>query len=213
MTRKEFHRLYEQAPEELKAELIGGVVHMPSPLRIRHAKNHPPFSALFFHYESSTPGVECGDNATILLGEDGEPQPDLYLRILPEYGGHSRTTLDDYVEGPPELVAEIAHSSRAIDLYEKKDDYRRYGVMEYLVYCVQEPEIRWFDLRCDEEKRTKDEGILRLETFPGLWLDSAALFSRNGKQLLATLAQGLATTEHSEFVQRLARARSEIKPE
>jgi Uma2 family endonuclease len=207
MTRAEFHRLYEQAPEELKAELVGGVVHMPSPLRIRRAKNHPPLSALFFHYESNTPGVECGDNATILMGEEGEPQPDLYLRILPEYGGQSRTTADDYVEGPPELVAEIAHSSRAIDLYEKKDDYGRYGVREYLVLCLQEDEIRWFDLSRDREKQTSSDGIIRVESFPGLWLDSVALLSRDGKQLFATLEQGLATSAHAGFMNQLAQAR------
>lgn len=207
MSREEFHRLYEQAPPDFKAELIGGVVHVPSPLRIRHAKNHPPLAAVLFQYESRTPGVECGDNATIFLGEDGEPQPDLYLRILPEYGGQSRTTADDYVDGPPEFIAEIAHSSRAIDLFDKKDDYARYGVREYLVLCVQEGEVRWFDLSRDQEKRAPDDGIIRLETFPGLWIHSEALLSRNGQQLIATLEQGLSMREHADFVAQLAEAR------
>jgi Uma2 family endonuclease len=84
--------------------------------------------AVLVAYLGNTPGVDGGDNTTILLGEHGEPQPDAYLRILPEYGGQSGTTEDDYVDGPPELIFEIANSSRAIDLHGKKDDYTLYGV-------------------------------------------------------------------------------------
>src|SRR5437868_4700209 len=103
MTREEFHRIYEQTPEGFQAELIGGIVYVASPLKIRHGTNHLPLGSLLFAYESSTKGVQSGDNTTILLGEEGEPQPDLFLRILPEYGGQSRTTPDDYVDGAPEL--------------------------------------------------------------------------------------------------------------
>ena len=49
-------------------------------------------------YESKTPGVELLDNATTILGEDSEPQPDQALRVLSDYGGQSRETSDDYVE-------------------------------------------------------------------------------------------------------------------
>src|SRR5437588_12933187 len=84
MNGEEFHRLYERAREHFKAELIGGIVYVASPRRRRHGNKHLRLGTLFSMYEGVTPGVEAGDNATILLGEDGEPQPDLYLRILPE---------------------------------------------------------------------------------------------------------------------------------
>src|SRR5437588_5677959 len=80
MTREEFHRIYEQMPEGFRAELIGGIVYVAPPLKIRHGTSHIPLTALFFHYQGHTPGVEGGDNVTVLLGEEGEPQPDLYLR-------------------------------------------------------------------------------------------------------------------------------------
>src|SRR5689334_20593563 len=151
MTHKEFHRLYEQTPEDFRAELIGGIVYVSSPLKLRHGTNHLPLGTLFFAYQGHTPGVECGDNTTVQLGEESEPQPDLYLRILPEYGGQSRTTDDDYLAGAPELVAEIAQSSQSIDLHTKLLDYARYGVREYLVVCLREGQLRWFDLPTDEE--------------------------------------------------------------
>jgi hypothetical protein len=40
-------------------------------------------------------------------------------------GGQARLSKDDYIEGAPELVAEIAASSAAIDLGDKKRAYRR----------------------------------------------------------------------------------------
>ena len=69
MTQPEFHRIYEQMPEDFRAELIGGIVYVASPLRISHGNNHMPLSSLFFAYESDTPGVQSGDNVTIILGK------------------------------------------------------------------------------------------------------------------------------------------------
>src|SRR5262249_9491720 len=138
LTQAEFHRRYEACPEDVKAELIGGIVYMASPLRRPYAVHHPELSGVFWHYKASTPGVEVLDNATAVVGEESEPQPDLALRILPEWGGRSRTNEDKYVVGAPELIAEVAHSSWNIDLHQKKDDYQQAGVREYIVWCIEE---------------------------------------------------------------------------
>jgi len=206
MSRQEFHRLYQKTPDGFKAELIGGIVYVASPLKLRHGTNHPMLSAVFVAYQGNTPGVEVGDNTTILLGDEGEPQPDLFLRILPECGGQSGTSPDDYVEGAPELVAEVAHSSRSIDLNAKRDDYARYGVLEYLVVNLAARRLHWLDLRTGEELPPGPDGIVRVRCFPGLWIHAEALLAKDYGRLMATLQQGLATPEHAEFVQRLAAA-------
>lgn len=208
MTREEFHAAYERAPEGFKAELIGGIVYVASPLRIPHSTNHPFLTGVFLGYQASTPGVELGDNGTILLGDEGEPQPDLTLRILPDYGGQTRTTPDGYVDGAPELVAEVAHSSRAIDLHAKRNDYRRYGVLEYLVLTLGEQRLRWFDLKNDRELTPDPDCVFRLHSFPGLWVHGGALLAKDYSRLMTTLQQGLATPEHAAFVNRLASARA-----
>lgn len=155
-------------------------------------------------YAGYTPGVEANDNTTVLLGDDSEPQPDLSLRILPEFGGRSRTTADEYIKGPPEWIAEIAHSSKAIDLHRKKDAYQCNQVLEYLVMCIKEKQLRWFDLQTGRELKPDTDGIYRMRTFPGLWINSEALFARNYQNLMKTLDEGLATPEHQAFVQKLA---------
>jgi Uma2 family endonuclease len=215
MTRAEFHRIYERLPEYVQAELIGGIVYVSSPLKRRHGTNHLPLGSLWFTYEAHTPGVECGDNTTILLGDEGEPQPDLYLRILPEFGGQSRTTPDDYVAGAPDLISEIAHSSQSIDLHVKLDDYKRYGVREYLVVCLKEKQLRWFNLRADKEEQPDSDGIFRMKAFPGLWIHGEALLAKDYQRMTATLNLGLSSPEHAEFVKQLADAHTRLtqKPE
>jgi Uma2 family endonuclease len=207
LTQQEFHRIYARMPEDFKAELIGGIVYVASPLKVRHGTNHSDLNGLFWTYAGHTPGVECGDNTTVLLGDAGEPQPDLYLRILPEYGGQSRTTAEDYVKGPPELIAEVAHSSTAIDLHGKRDDYARHGVLEYLVLNLRDNRLHWFDLRAGRELAPDADGVCRVRTFPGLWIDGPALLARDFGRMMATLTAGLATPDHAAFVQRLQQAR------
>jgi Uma2 family endonuclease len=204
MNREEFHRAYEQMPENFKAELIGGIVYVSSPLSILHGESHMLLSAAILLYTAGTRGTSSGDKVTVLLANDAEPQPDLFLRILPEFGGQSKTTADNYVDGSPELVAEIAYSSKSIDLHGKRHDYARYGVQEYLVVLPQEQAIKWFDLRSNQEITADADGILRIRSFPGLWINAAALLVRNATSLIATLQQGLATPEHAAFVRELA---------
>ena len=203
MTREEFHRIYSQMPEDFKAELIGGIVYVASPVKRPHSTTHVHLGGVLWTYEGHTPGVETGDNGTQILGEEDEPQADLYLRILPEYGGQSQTTEEDYVGGAPELNAEISHSTRSLDLHGKKDRYAQAGVREYLVVSLREALVRWFDLQAGEEFQADAAGVLRSRVFPGLWLHVEALLNQDYHRLVATLNQGLATAEHAAFVQAL----------
>jgi Uma2 family endonuclease len=203
MKQAEFHRRYEAYPDDIKIELIGGVVYMASPLRWPHGNYHVKLGFAFEQYAAETPGVETGDNATAILGEESEPQPDLTVRLLPEYGGQSRLDEDQYVVGAPELLAEIAHSTRAIALHQKRDDYQRAGVIEYLVLCIEERELQWFHFPSGEMLKPNRRGVCRSRVFPGLWLDVPALLERDTNRLAATVRRGLASREHAAFVRRL----------
>ena len=203
MNREEFHAAYEETPEDFKAELVEGIVYVASPLRRNHGVNHVFLSGLLMMYEGKTRGVEAGDNCSLFLGDDSEPQPDLYLRILPQYGGQSRTDRKDYVIGAPELLIEIAISTRSLDLHAKKRMYQRYGVKEYLVAVPLQEKIFWFDLSQNLDLEPA-EGVIKSRQFPGLWLDAASIWLRNHEAAFARLNQGLASAEHSAFVQQLA---------
>jgi Uma2 family endonuclease len=124
--------------------------------------------------------------------------------ILPEYGGQTRLYRKKYILGAPEFVAEIAHSTRSIDLNQKKSGYQRAGVKEYLVVCLEEQELHWFSFRPRRRILPDRQGVFHSHTLPGLWLDGPALLARSSSRLLRTLEQGLASEEHAAFVRRLA---------
>jgi Uma2 family endonuclease len=207
MSQPEFHRAYLQTREDFKAELIEGIVYVSSPLKARHGRNHLPLGTVFFLYASQTPGVKCYDNTTVILGAKAEPQPDLLMRISSQCGGRSILTDDDFIEGPPEFIAEIASSSQALDLNAKPTTYAHHGVLEYLVVNVRDRRLHWFDLQTGTELAVDANGVCRIHTFPGLWIHAEALLAQDSKQMLATLDAGLASNEHAEFVQQLANAR------
>lgn len=209
LTREEFERRYEAMPQLKKAELIEGVVHVPSPLRWnRHGRPNRHLSTWLGTYEANTPGVQGGDNATVRLDLENEPQPDAVQIIDPARGGQARISPDDYVEDAPELVVEVAASTVSIDLNTKLRVYRRNRVREYLVYRVLDQAIDWFVLRQSRYDRLApgDDGIYRSEVFPGLWLDPAALTRLDLARVLEVLRQGLASPEHAAFVARLSQA-------
>jgi Uma2 family endonuclease len=207
LSQAEFHRRYEAHDGHEKFELIGGIVYMASPQRLPHSEYQPKFGTILTLYEEATPGVQVLGNASTILGDESEPQPDLALRILPEYGGQSRTNKKKYVVGAPELVAEIAHSTEAIDMGRKKDDYEQSGVQEYIVLCIEEEELHWFHFKSKSRIVPDTKGVYRSRVFPGLWIHGPALLSRRLSPLLKVLHRGLASPEHAAFADHLAGAR------
>ncbi|HEY7424946.1 MAG TPA: Uma2 family endonuclease [Gemmataceae bacterium] len=206
LDQKTFHARYEAMPKHVRAELIGGIVHMPSPLKFPHARMHGRVMHWLCEYEDATPGTEVYDNATAILGEESEPQPDAYLIISPEKGGQTRMNEEEYLEGAPELIVEVALSSEPVDLHAKKDDYEGAGAREYMVIALRQNRVFWFVSRNGrfEELAPGSEGIYRSEVFPGLWLDPAALLRRDAARIREVLQQGLASPEHTAFVAQLA---------
>ncbi len=207
LTRPEFERRYLASPDIRKAELIEGVVYVASPVRAtRHGRPHGMIVTWLGVYCTATPGVDLQDNATVRLDADNEPQPDALLRIEPEVGGNSSISEDDYIEGSPELIVEVAASSASYDLNDKLNAYRRNGVREYIVWQMYENRVDWFIL---QEGRyvpliADERSIICSQVFPGLWLSVNGLRQGNRSEILAVLQEALGTTEHQAFVERLS---------
>jgi Uma2 family endonuclease len=206
LARGEFERRYEAMPDDTEAELIEGTVYIPSPV---HASGHgEPHAHLTWlgTYAAATPGVQVADDATIRLDFDNEPQPDGLLRIEEDAGGQSRISDDDYVEGPPELIVEVAHSSAAYDLHDKKRAYRRNGVKEQVVWQIKEEQVDWFVLEGGSylSLSAGEDGRIESRTFPGLVLDIGALLENNFDTVLAVLQEQTGTEAHRAFIEQLA---------
>ncbi len=206
MTQAEFHEFYKSYPKHVKFELIGGIVYRAAPVPWYHNTYRSAVNFVLGLYLAGTPGIELGANATIILGEQSEPQPNLALRLLPEYGGRSKLNDEQYLEGAPELLAEIAYSDRVLELHEKKQDYQQAGALEYVVLDIENQELYWFDFRSNAVIAPR-QGVYRSRAFPGLWIDAPALLALDSTRLVTVVRQGLAHRSHTVFVKRLEAAR------
>ncbi len=210
LTRHEFERRYKSMPHLKKAELIEGVVYVASPLRYsRHGQPHSDIMTWLGVYRAATLGVGLADNTTVRLDLDNEPQPDALLRIETDFGGQSRISEDDYVEGAPELIVEIASSSASYDLHDKLKAYRRNGVEEYIVWRVIDRQLDWFQLQAGEyiPLQPNKSGVICSRIFPGLHLQVAPLIAGDLARVLTEVQKGIATEAHREFLDRLVQQR------
>lgn len=212
LTRREFERRYEAMPGLKKAELIEGMVFMPSPVSVDHSEPHAFIVGWLASYSAATPGVKPGDNATVRLDIDNEVQPDALLRLEIELGGTCRIGADRYLEGAPELVIEIAVSSAAYDLHDKLKVYRRNGVREYIVWQIYDKRLVWFRLNDEGDylpQEPDEAGVIRSQVFSGLYLNVTALLKGDLAAVLGELQRGLETDEHQQFVERLVKKTGE----
>jgi hypothetical protein len=206
LTVAEFERRYENMPELKRADLVNGEVYMGSPVTFdSHGSQHFDFVGWLFYYRLNTPGVEGGDNATLKLPLGmNQPQSDACLRIRPDCGGRSRTS-KGYITGGVELAGEVAASSVSFDLNQKLEAYEANGILEYVVWRVEDNEIDWFVLKGGKYQRltkTRD-GIYKSKVFPGLWLDTENMIQRDVVKVVETLQKGIASPEHKRFVKKL----------
>ncbi|MGH8248089.1 MAG: Uma2 family endonuclease, partial [Gammaproteobacteria bacterium] len=194
-----------------KAELIEGIVHMPSPVRYtQHAQPDGIIQGWLHYYAARTPGTQYAPNATVRLDADNVPQPDALLRLLPECGGRTRIDPEGYLTGPPELIVEIAASSVSIDLHDKLRAYRRGGAREYLVWRNLDQQFDWFHLERDEYHPLAPDAQRRLHSphFPGLTLALDPLLALDSAAVLDVLQAALQAPVHGAFIAQLAQARA-----
>jgi len=189
LTREEFHRRYLARPDIKKAELVDGVVYVPSPVRFdRHSQPHFLVVGWLAMYVALTPGVQPGgDNATLFLEGGHEVQPDAFL-WRPEAGG-TYLNEDGYLIGAPQLIVEVAASSVSYDLHQKKEAYRRNGAGEYVVWRVEDRAIDWFRLQDGQYVLVEPDadGLIESAEFPGLRLHVESMLAGDLSAVLTHL--------------------------
>jgi Putative restriction endonuclease len=206
LDQKSFHARYEAMPEHVRAELVQGIVYLPSPTGFDHAGFHSEISGWLWTYKASTPGTFVLTEATTVLGKTDEPRPDTSLIVLPECSGQARRE-GKYHVGAPELAAEVGSSSASYDLHAKRAAYEQARVREYVVVVLREAQVVWLE-GCYAPLEPGADGILRSPGFPGLWLDPHALLRWETSRVIDVLRLGLASPEHATFVECLKTASS-----
>lgn len=211
LTREEFHRRYEAMPENVKAELIKGVVYMASPVRVnKHAIPHARVMSFLGNYQMNSRAAQLLDNPTFIASEEYEPQPDGVLMVREDYGGNAWINDKDYLEGSPELVVEVSSSSASYDLHDKFEMYEHKRVQEYIVWRVLDSQIDWFQLVGEKYKRlsSDENGILESKVFPGLRLNVNALLEDDMPTVSADLKIGMESKRYFDFAELLEKHRA-----
>ena len=205
LTPDEFLHRWDAMPDLKRAELVDGIVHMPSPLSYIHGDFEPRLSGWLTFYRLFTPQCVLLGNVTTRMSHDSVPQPDLSLRIPAELGGQSRIE-GEYPAGAPEFIVEVSHSTFARDSGVKQRLYERSGVREYLIVRPTKRQILWHELVNGKFQQIAPDpdGLYRSRIFPGLWLDPDALWNNDLKALYAVIERGAATEEHQAFLRKLA---------
>ena len=206
---EEFLCRWDELPYLKNAELIDGIVYVPSPLSLDHGSLDTLILWWLTQYAHATPGCKAGNNVTWLM-LDSSPQPDAFLRILPVYGGQSRNEAR-YCAGAPELAVEICLTSTEVDFGPKLKLYERAGVREYITIEIFGKRIVWRKLEnaVYVAQQIPPDGVLRSQVFPGLWLDVAALWNDDGTKMLAALNAGLSSEDHQLVAERLSRVHTD----
>jgi Uma2 family endonuclease len=205
LTREEFEFRYSERPDIHKAELIDGVAYVASPVCFKtHGQLHSDIMAWLGAYRAATPKVWVADNTTLRLDADNEVQPDALVWI-DRKDGCVRVTDDDYLEGSPELIVEIAASSASYDLHDKLHVYRRNRVQEYLVLLAYEKKALWHVWVKGEYQALEPDtrGVLCSQVFPGLHFQPSLFWAGDLSGVLKVLQEGLKTSEHAAFVHNL----------
>jgi Uma2 family endonuclease len=207
VTVEEFLRRWEDLPDLKNAELIDGVVYVPSPVSLDHGRLDSRIILWLAYYAQATPGCDNGNNSTWLMSGSA-PQPDAYLQILPSHGGQSGSH-GPLGAGAPELAVEICVTSTEVDFGPKLALYQRAGVREYITVELFGPRMIWrvVENGAYVAQTLPADGIVRSQFFPGLWLDVAAFWANDRAKMLAVLNAGLASQDHRTFVERLAAAK------
>lgn len=204
LSRAEFERRYTAMPVVKKAELVEGVVYMPSPVYAQHGEPHAIVMGWLLTYVAATPGIRLLDNTSLRIDSRSEVQPDAMLLLSEAQGGKCQAAGDGFMQGSPEFIAEVAASSVSYDMHSKLRVYQRNGVQEYLVLLAYEQRIVWHALVAGKYGHLQpgDDGVLRSQVFPGLWLHAEKFWANDVSGLLDVLQEGLRSPEHVEFVAR-----------
>lgn len=213
LSREEFLRRWDQLPDLKRAELIDGIVSMSSPVADSHSRFVMVLGSWVYRYEEATPGCWSGTGGTWFM-LDSVSQPDVHLILRQEAGGQSGID-DKYRTGSPELAIEVSNATLRYDTGPKLALYQRAGVREYLICSPERREILWRYLEQGRYVLLEPDaaGVLRSRVFPGLWLDSKALFENDRLALRTTIEKGIASPEHAAFVQLLQACMSRSLPE
>lgn len=177
----------ELCDEDLKAELIRGVLVVSTPASVRHEQLQGWLQAILRAYvEAHDLGVVLGSRTPMRLGEEYF-EPDLVFVARP----HLEKLGPVFLEGPADVAVEITSpDSRALDRVVKRRAYEQHGVREYWLIDPERESAEFYVLTAKGRYRRASvgkSGVYRSQGIPGFRLRVEWLWQDPLPPLLAVL--------------------------
>jgi hypothetical protein len=137
-TRADYHRMAQTGilPDDVRVELIDGEIIEMSPIGRPHKASVDRLNDIFVPAVRPTAIVRI--QSSIVLGDYGEPEPDLtLLRRRADFYAESDEAPEDIL-----LVVEVADSSELYDRRTKAPLYARFGIPELWIVELHRSRIR-----------------------------------------------------------------------
>ena len=149
-----FDRYLDYAHEDIKCELIDGVLVIHSPASLEHELIFKfVLTYLELHVQERKLGLVVGSRFSMRLSSKWAPEPDIMF-IASEW---EKNLKDKYLDGPATVIFEIlSPSTQEEDLYKKLPKYLESGVKEVWIINPREKNliIHWEK----ENQKYHDEG-------------------------------------------------------
>jgi Uma2 family endonuclease len=165
-------------PDGEKADLIDGVIYMPSPDNLQAARL---FSWLFRLLSEFVEARDLGEvyplRVAFRLDDGAAPEPDIGFLSKRNLGRAYR----NYIEGPPDLAIEIVSPESAQrDYVSKRQLYEKHGVPEYWILDEALKKVLLLRLEATGHYREVQvrKGILRSRVISGFWLKEEWLWQQ-----------------------------------
>ncbi len=181
-TKKPFtYQDYLQLPDDGKRyEIINGeLVMAPSPLTIHQRVSRKIGVKLNLFVEEKELGEVFFAPIDVVLSETNVYQPDIIF-ISRE---RKEIITEKNISGAPDLVIEILSPSTAYyDLFDKKEQYEKFGVKEY---WIVDPMRQWIEVyqlkggKFNLVQKLQKQGKLRSELLKGLTIDLQEIFKEH----------------------------------
>lgn len=167
----------ELAGEDVRAELVDGVMIVHSPVSFRHDHvGNFVRSLLLFYADEKDLGIVNGPDTLIRLVVNRQFAPDAYFVARERMPDRAPEKLFD---GVPDFVMEIlSPSNRDYDLEVKRPAYRKAGVGEIWLIDPDSQEVLVDRKRKRGYTTTQvGEGRIASAVLPGFWLDAGWLWA------------------------------------
>lgn len=174
------------------------------PLPIGHSALLTDLATCLNWYRLASPGLYCCVHVTVELSEGNAVTPGVVLMVN---HGRLRTASPEpeyaVFRGSPNFIADVFASPTDAEYQSRSRQFADAQVREYLAVFDTEPLTwNWHSAEAPDYGllTADDDGVLRSQALPGLWIPETAFSARDWWAIMASITRGVTRRGHHDFM-------------